>query len=459
MAKKQDELQFKTEKMVLGALLVGTPSTIDDAIDLLFMSDFTNTRARKLYLAICEVWNNYKSVDVVKLLQYVNDKKITEVDSDFIMDVADSVSSEAGIEVHIEWLKEKTYVRNVNAELTSFQSKLLKSEYAGDVDREKERLISKLGSITYRNIIETTNFDALYNILMNNIQEGKQLAGISTGILKLDALRGGWEKEKFEVTGGLKKSGKSRWSIYKTRKLYEALTGTSERVGFLGLEMTQFDTYKLILSSFTGIPDNHFNLTGKLTTEQKESIKKWQEKIDWSRIKLLVAPGSDRYTIGHKIRELHNLGCDWVIVDFLQRVVLYDKKGKEDENRSDGLADLCNMLADQSRKFKMHIDALSQLNNSAEKEQPTIGHLKGSGGIGESADTITLIDNLFRRFKTDTYRGRFNLHIEQRNNGSSGWVEVKGNLANCSFHEPVDHPPNVGEHNSHTPIDNNDEPF
>ena len=67
-----------------------------------------------------------------------------------------------------------------------------------------------------------------------------------------------------------------------------------------------------------------------------------------------------------------------------------------------------------------------------EKETPNMGHLKGSGGIGEAADVIFLFDNLYRRTKKEDDKNKVDIYIEQRH-GDSGLAHLWSDLGSCRF--------------------------
>lgn len=55
-----------------------------------------------------------------------------------------------------------------------------------------------------------------------------------------------------------------------------------------------------------------------------------------------------------------------------------------------------------------------------------------SGGVGEAPDTILLFDNLYRRTKEETEKGKINIIIEQRH-GDSGMCSIVADLGACKF--------------------------
>ena len=114
------------------------------------------------------------------------------------------------------------------------------------------------------------------------------------------------------------------------------------------------------------------------------------------------------------------------MIDYIQRI-------SHDRNRQAfELEDISIKLADSARQNNIALILLSQLNAAGEREAPNMGHLKGSGGIGEAADTILLMDNLYRRTKSEKDRNKLDVYIEQRH-GDSGKLELYADLGSCRF--------------------------
>ena len=94
-----------------------------------------------------------------------------------------------------------------------------------------------------------------------------------------------------------------------------------------------------------------------------------------------------------------------VFIDYIQRI-------DHDRNRqAQQLEDISVRIADSARLNNIAVVLLSQLNVQGEREIPSIAHLKGSGGIGEAADTVLLLDNLYRRTKREADKNKINIYI------------------------------------------------
>ena len=115
-----------------------------------------------------------------------------------------------------------------------------------------------------------------------------------------------------------------------------------------------------------------------------------------------------------------------MFIDYLQRI-------DHDRNRqAQQLEDISTRIADSARLNNIAIVLLSQLNVQGEREIPSIAHLKGSGGIGEAADTVLLLDNLYRRTKQEADKNKININIEQRY-GDSGTQSIQCDLGCIQF--------------------------
>ena len=116
------------------------------------------------------------------------------------------------------------------------------------------------------------------------------------------------------------------------------------------------------------------------------------------------------------------------MIDFLQRIRHNRDKGATQ------LEDICVALADSTRMYDCSIILLSQYNALSEQGAPTMASLKGSGGIGESADCIFLLDNKRRRLNDDAFKGEMDCYIEQRY-GDAGLVKMSVDLGTSTFTE------------------------
>ncbi|MCH7826521.1 MAG: hypothetical protein IIC75_00890, partial [Bacteroidetes bacterium] len=147
-------------------------------------------------------------------------------------------------------------------------------------------------------------------------------------------------------------------------------------------------------------------------------------ELNQSLLGIECKPGLRIEGVLSRIRSYSKLGYKVIFIDYLQRI------SHNRNNQAQELEDISIKIADSARANNISIILLSQLNALAEREVPTPAHLKGSGGIGESADTILLMDNIYRRTKKE--KGKIDVYIESRY-GDSGRLSLHADLGSCQF--------------------------
>jgi replicative DNA helicase len=192
------------------------------------------------------------------------------------------------------------------------------------------------------------------------------------------------------------------------------------------LEVPQYDFYKLFKASYLGIEDTILR-SGSLKYLDYNTQKKLMEiKFDPS---LLMIECNNSLMIGEilgRIKRYSKLGAKVVFIDFMQRI-RYDIKNSVNE-----LENISKQLADISRELNIALVLLCQLNNLAERDIPSISHLKGSGGMAEAADTIFIFDNIYRRTGNEREKNIIDVEITQRY-GESGKIKMYADLGKCKF--------------------------
>lgn len=75
-----------------------------------------------------------------------------------------------------------------------------------------------------------------------------------------------------------------------------------------------------------------------------------------------------------------------------------------------------------------------------------------SGGIGEAADAILLLSNVYRKTKLDADKGRFEILIEQRY-GDSGIIKCTADLGTSTFADSIAVPADFRQETKFIPED------
>jgi replicative DNA helicase len=200
----------------------------------------------------------------------------------------------------------------------------------------------------------------------------------------------------------------------------------------MSLEMPGYEVTKLLYATMMGVNDLRLRSSSNMSREEKSLFEATQ--INEMLLGIECKSGLNLPQVIKRIVRYSRMGYKIIFIDYLQRIA------HNRNNQASELEDICIKIADAARQNNIAIVLLSQLNAMAEREAPNMGQLKGSGGIGETADTIILFDNLYRRTKHDADKGKIDLYLEQRY-GDSGKLTIFADLGSCSFRDLTERNP------------------
>jgi replicative DNA helicase len=414
------------EKKVLGMFLFA--ETVEDQTEILMnigSKDFEDDLVRQYFEVISDlVMQSREKVDIVTAYQHLKEYKFFDVKY-FSKLTEDVLFSMPDVFRYIGAIKFRNERRDVYRFLVSKANQVKTTRTMPDLDELKEEIIVRMRQRT-ESKDEFTDIKGYIGMLDKHVNKETEVAERKFGLSELDKLTNGIETPRLIVVGGLKKSGKSRFVINTMHNLYkQGLTSV-----FISLEMPPYEVAKLTLSRFSGVEEPKLRSQSYISNEEKQRYYEARDSMNWEKIKIMHPEGkTDLASILRKIRLAAKLYPGAVIfIDYLQRI-------DHDRNRqAQSLETISNAIADATREHNVTIVLLSQMQNIAERETPSIGHLKGSGGIAESADIILLLDNVYRRTKDESKKGIIEIIVEQRY-GDSGVVKVYSDLSRSIFQD------------------------
>src|SRR5574343_75574 len=401
------------EKIIISELVQAEKQDRVDALIELQKIDFG--KYQSLYNTITELTLAGKDVDSVTLYQTNQDYEIKE-----LLSILETTHSSAYLPQHIYLLKSKQYrealVKIINTNLKQIET----GDFGEDIEEIKNSLVIELSSLAMEDKAEFDRIAEYKEQIIKQLNSDRNIEGYSWGISDLDKWTSGIVLPRVYVIGGLKKSGKTRFLIQTLRYLHDQEIPSV----FLSLEMPAYEVTKLLYSSKTGLDDLKFRAGSYLKMEEKYQFE--STTIDEKILSIECKAGLNLEQISSRMRRYSKMGFKVIAIDYIQRIS-HDRNMQAQE-----LENISIRLADTARQYKIALILLSQLNAAGERETPNMGHLKGSGGIGESADTILLLDNLYRRTKQETDKNKMNVIIEQ-SHGDSGLIELQCELGSCTF--------------------------
>jgi replicative DNA helicase len=273
---------------------------------------------------------------------------------------------------------------------------------------------------------EYTHRTALLSLVDALEKANGDTAGVPCGISAIDDCISGFEKEKVYTIGALKKTGKSRFMVWLALRL--ACQG--QKVLLNSLEMPPIKINSLALANMGDIDSSNFGKAMNKTSMEKLKTAMGQfQDYPWKIYNHRNIPELHSRIAHEKAHD----GCDYVFVDFVQRM----QSVKYPNDRVREVEDISIGLANLARDEKVGMIILSQLQGSAERlppeQVPDMSHYKESAGIAENSDCLLTMHDPNRHNSTYGKPVNLSMRIEQRYGLSGGVYGIVGNLATCSF--------------------------
>lgn len=406
------------ERAIIGEIMLADDSDRLEALTLLDEPGLIEDDKYKTLLSVIgDLSIRQKPVDEISISSVCKIFSLPELSK-----IHNEAISPSKLKEHIYILKERKYKNKILENLREATSLISRAMHADDIEDIKNGIIIDLSSIELGSKSEFIDLDYYNDLLFKQMDSRKEIEGYSWGIKNLDLWTSGIVTSRVYVIGGLKKSGKTRLVIHTLKQLHNQKIPAA----FLSIEMPAYEVNKLLRSTFSGINDIRLRSSSLLSNDEKRKLS--EVKIDKSLIGIECKPGINLAQVLSRIRKYSKLGFKVIFIDYLQRIA-HNRNQQAME-----LEDISIKIADAAREYNVAIILLSQLNALGERELPNMGHLKGSGGIGEAADTIILFDNLYRRSKMESDRGLIDLYFEQRI-GDSGKLTILADLGICTFRD------------------------
>lgn len=242
--------------------------------------------------------------------------------------------------------------------------------------------------------------------------------GCLTGLMDLDSITSGWQKQDLIVCGGRTSMGKSAFALQNVLNLAK----NGQKCLYFSLEMSKRQVYARLAASAYNVNLKQFR-NGLLTEETISALE--QRDPFWMNILIDDTRAVSADYIAEKMYEIkHQYGLDFVVVDYLQDI---KETGETTDNTGSALARICRKLRKAAQECDVPVMAMSQIVRDVEKrndKRPNNSDLSGSTGIETSADLILLM------YRDEYYNPNtrepnvIELLITKHRNGALGLVKL-----------------------------------
>ncbi|EJT6665589.1 AAA family ATPase [Clostridium perfringens] len=411
-----------SEKTILGTVTSNNKYMLK-VIGKLEEKDFYSTKNQMLYKAMCNLYKNNISFDVVvlseKLSNEVKNGAITLTDITEITRYVDYGT----IESHVNIVKEKSRER----ELLTACKMVVNSD--GNINSKIDYLQNKLLEVNQVNRKEKvhTMFEVMektFEKIERAYTSKKGFSGISTGIRKIDNVTNGLEKKDFIIFGARPSMGKTAFSLAVLEKI-------EAKVLYIQLDMSTEGMGQRMLSMNTDI-ENGAIARGRFDDKQMKLITNAFDRLSKKENIFIYEPSSitinEIRLVAKEIQLKH--GLDVIIIDHIGKIKSTTKGSKYEQ-----ASFISNSLKAIAKELNVAMIGLCQLSRATEQRQdkrPLLSDLRDTGSIEEDADVIGLLyrDGYYkaREDKEIVTKDTLEINFAKCRNGRTGVVELKYNL-------------------------------
>jgi replicative DNA helicase len=351
-------------------------------------AEFSNSLNAEILDAMLKLASTGVDIDVFTVADSVKSKDVL---SNLFVLQTDVPASVGNIKRYIADIK-------VNAKRRALISLIenTSAEMGSDESWTPDEIIGRLvTSLSELNHVDTTRVFDGQSMMRETVEyldhafdlksQGK-MAGVPSGMGKLDDLLGGFHNSDFIVVGARPAMGKTAWAL--TCAINAARLGF--KVGFVSTEMSVVQVGIRAASIVSGIPafrmrdssftDNDWPLLTAATTQ-----------ISNLPFYVMDQPACTVSDIAIQARSWEvNGGIDILFIDYLTRL---RPEGKY-EGRTLAVGDIATGLKTLARNMNIPVVALAQLSRETTKQAgsiPNMANLRDSGVIEQEADQILML--------------------------------------------------------------------
>lgn len=457
---KSIDYNHDIEEAILGACLIEN-TALARIHDLIEPKNFYKEIHSIIFEVLLDMYKSCIAIDMLTVFDYlINKKNIKEIDNYptawYIAKITKNVVSSAHIEMHSQIIKRMWMQR----ELISITSGKVSLDGEGikenifKVSKAIQEINSGMYQKDWKDISELMVDLAKHQDKMLT-NEGK---GLTTGILKLDELNGGFFGGQMIIIGARPSVGKSAFM----GQMAIEMAKTGKKVGIISLEMNNNEIAARLSSIETHV--DFKTIFRNLFTDENARAK-WYSLItdQFVGYPIYVSDNTKVTAVDIKSKALklkHQAkGLDCIFVDYLQ-LINSEEKAKYG-NRENEVSQISRMVKLMAKDLDIPIIVLCQLNRQStqrtgKNRYPQLSDLRESGSLEQDADVVMFLHRDFmlgvEEYMVDengnSTKDKADLIVRKWRNGEPNLhIELEFEGAKMRFSERGMY--------SHTPIENN----
>ena len=414
------------EKALLGCI-VANNAILDRVADVLRPSDFYETKHKKIFKKMLELYSHGTPVDLLTLKDAFGEAINFVGGASYLAEIIDTPLTCSNNSQYAKIIKEKSVLRDI---ITTSQ-RIAEESYEPEDDFEihVDKVEQKLFNITKNSLIKDVktiedSLDNIYDDVIKMSNGEMQNEGIKTGFHSLDRYLYSFQNSDFVIIGARPSVGKTTFALDIIRN---AAIEQGKPVGFLSLEMSRYQILQRLLSAESEVELSKLK-TGGVNESDITLIEEAKRRLGDAPIYIDDTPSptimqikaiTRRMKSEHKIKML--------VVDYLQLI----KPSNSNSSMIHQVTEISRVLKALARELDIPVIALSQLSRAVEQRQsqlPRLSDLRESGSLEQDADIVILLS------PTDS-DAKVNVAIAKHRNGQTGRLELGFDGSRVKFRE------------------------
>jgi replicative DNA helicase len=276
------------------------------------------------------------------------------------------------------------YQKEFERRLVQHSVDILEGRAGGKVVEYLEKEITEF-SASVGEFKDSTLQDVLYTALEDieaRAAKGGELPGITTGILKLNAMIHGFEDRQYYIIGARPSDGKTAFGT----NCVLAAARAGKKVGFITAESSVKEVGRRIYAQEAKIDASRIAM-GNIDMIDAGALTDAGARLNPRNVVFYDEPNPTIETVERKAREWKRR--NWVEIIFLDYIQII--QGGRGDSFHERLADVSLRIKALARKLEIPMVCMAQLTRGAADRKPMESDIAGTDQITRDADGIILI--------------------------------------------------------------------
>lgn len=426
----------EAEEALLGAILIN-PTTFMAICAFLGPEDFYILRHQYIWEALGRLYDRHDEIDYLTLQEELKGMgRLNEIGGPaYLINLINNSPTSMHSEIYGRLVERAAIRRRYLAAADTIKGLAMDEEMAVEtVELEATKALRKVSGShsTSKERPWVQVVSSRMTEVEERVNDPDHLIGLPSGLRSLDEITGGFQKSDLIILAGRPGMGKSSAAL--------TFMFGADRVGAIG------KLYSREMSA-DQIADRALSMESSIDLQQLrlESL----EGREWSRyVQAAGRVGTMNFSVNDDIstiegirndalREAHEVGLDYVIIDYLQLLNVSRQPGQRTfGNENEEYTHISRECKNLARDLNRPVIGLAQLNRDLEKREdkrPRLSDLRGSGSWEQDADLVIF---LYRDvvYNDDTeFPNRAEFIVAKHRNGPTGVANTHFDKVHTKF--------------------------